>query len=313
MFKRTAFTMIELIFAIVVMGIIGKFGVEFLTQAYRSYIFANINNELQSNSETAVEIIAAHLQHRIKDSVIARTGVPPAAPVAIGSADGSNYIVLEWVGSDYEGFLGNCDTNTTPYLPNWSGIIDLDNALANATTLVSPGTNTADTNDMIQNLSYANSDINNSALFFLGANSSPETDYGWDGNLTNINNQTAALHPINSNSNSNQFVPAVGSFSGIDIYEYYKLAWSAYAVVYEAGTNNKGTLKLYWNYQPWKDRNGDGEGDQFNDAPNVQSAIIMENVSTFRFMAVGDILKIQVCTKSDLVEEYSLCKEKTIF
>jgi len=39
---RAAFTMIELIFVIVVMGIIGKFGVEFLAQAYKSFIFSSV-------------------------------------------------------------------------------------------------------------------------------------------------------------------------------------------------------------------------------------------------------------------------------
>ncbi|HHB52510.1 MAG TPA: type II secretion system protein, partial [Saprospiraceae bacterium] len=104
--KHAAFTMLELIFVIIVMGIIGKFGVEFLAQAYKSFIFANVNNELQSNSETAVEIIAARLQHRIKDSVIARAATG-ATPVAIADASGTSYKVLEWIGYDDEGFRGN--------------------------------------------------------------------------------------------------------------------------------------------------------------------------------------------------------------
>ena len=71
---RSAFTMIELIFVIVVMGIIGKFGVEFLAQAYKSFIFSNVNNTLHSKSASAVEFIASRLQYRIKDSLIMRQG-----------------------------------------------------------------------------------------------------------------------------------------------------------------------------------------------------------------------------------------------
>ena len=66
MLKRNAFTMIELIFVIVIMGIIGKFGVEFLAQAYKSFIFSKINHELHSTSEQAVEIIAKRLENRIR-------------------------------------------------------------------------------------------------------------------------------------------------------------------------------------------------------------------------------------------------------
>ncbi|MBN2782153.1 MAG: prepilin-type N-terminal cleavage/methylation domain-containing protein, partial [Campylobacterales bacterium] len=70
--QRLAFTMIELIFVIVVMGIVGKFGVEFLAQAYNNYVYASINNSLQAKSEMAVESIASRLQNRIKNSIIAR-------------------------------------------------------------------------------------------------------------------------------------------------------------------------------------------------------------------------------------------------
>ncbi len=64
--------MIELIFVIVIMGIIGKFGVEFLAQAYRSFISTTVNHNLQSSSASAVEFVSTRLQHRIKASTIAR-------------------------------------------------------------------------------------------------------------------------------------------------------------------------------------------------------------------------------------------------
>jgi len=296
--KRTAFTMIELIFVIVIMGIIGKFGVEFLAQAYESFIFSKINNELQSNSETAVETIASRLQYRIKDSVIART-TKISAPVAIADATGSNYKVLEWVGVDEDGFRGISDDNTSAYLPNWSGIIDLDAGDKNR--LISPQTNTAKVDAMISDLSSTNHGVDDAALYFIGANTNIQTGYGWNGALTN---QQGAMHPIKKTANANEFTSSNGvDFSGIDIYEYYQLAWTAYAIVYEPGTNHKGTLRLYYDYQPWN-------GGKLSDG---KSAILMENVSTFQFMSIGSIMKIQVCTTSDLVEEYSLCKEKTIF
>ncbi|MEN8303593.1 MAG: type II secretion system protein [Campylobacterota bacterium] len=296
---RAAFTMIELIFVIVVMGIIGKFGVEFLAQAYKSFIFSNVNNALQSKSASAVEFIASRLQYRIKDSVIARDLAVPETR-AIGSASGEAFTVLEWIGSDIDGFRGT----TTP---NWSGIIDLDagnNALFN-----SPETNTTAVNALISTLSYSNSTINDAALYFIGSNSD-YTRYAWDNNGTALTaHSTALIHPINSNANPDEFVTGIGGvdFSGFDIYEYYKLAWTAYAIVYTPGTNNMGTLTLWYDYQPWK-------GEDY--ATDGRSAVIMEDVSAFQFMSIGSIIKIQVCTKTDLLkseDEYSLCKEKTIF
>ena len=121
-----AFTMIELVFVIVIMGILSKFGVEFLAQAYNSFIHTKINNELQGQSAAAVEFVSARLQHRIKNSVIAREdnddffGLPG---YSAGTAP-----VLEWVGSDVEGFRGDS-------MPNWSGVIDLAPTESNSTSL----------------------------------------------------------------------------------------------------------------------------------------------------------------------------------
>jgi Tfp pilus assembly protein PilE len=302
--KRLAFTMIELIFVIVLMGIIGKFGVEFLAQAYSSYIHTKINHTLQTNSAMAVEQIARRLETRIKDSVIARE-TNTSQPVPISSADSTKtYRVLEWIGYDAEGFRGTIQ-------PYWSGIIDLE--ASNASRLVSPDTNTTQANTLITTLSYTNSDINDSALYFIGSNADVKRDFGWAGtdfNQTWINQQRGAIHPIKTTGNLNEFqsLTTGTDFSNVDIYEYYQLAWTAYAIVMQDynSTAKKGNLVLYWDYQPWA-------GENIANAAN--HTILVEDVSTFRFISIGSILKIQVCTNSDLLkdEEYSLCKEKTIF
>jgi len=295
---RKAFTMIELIFVIVVMGILAKFGVEFLARAYESFLFSSTNNNLQSKNATAVEFIANRLQYRIKDSVVARTTesatITPLANVAIGT----EYLVLEWISADIDGFRGN-------RLPFWSGILDIDVGIntGGSAYLHSPGTDTNATNTLIQTLSYGTgTTINNAALYFIGSNSDIN-GFGWDGAITD---QTAVMHPININTNATQFIPNGGTFVGADIYEYYKLAWTANAIVIDRNvTTNKNRLTFHYDYQPWN-------GDRFDD-PNTKKSILMDDISTFRAIAIGSIIKIQVCVKSDLIEEYSLCKEKTIF
>ena len=298
--KRTAFTMIELIFVIVVMGIIGKFGVEFLAQAYKSFIFSSINNTLQSSSASTVEFIAKRLESRIKDSVVARVGTN-TVHIALASVDPDvDYTVLEWIGTDIDGFRGT----TTP---NWSGIIDLNDVAGGAgpNLLISPATDTDAENSLISALSAAgtSSGINDAALYFVGSNTDIDL-YGYNtASGTAIANQNSVMHPINSTGAITNFVPAVGNFSGVDVYEYYKLAWTAYAIVFTSTGTNIGNLTLYYDYQPWN-------GEIMTDG---DSAVIMEDISTFQFMSIGSIIKIQVCAKSNVVEEYSLCKEKTIF
>ena len=297
--RKSAFTLIELIFVIVVMGILSKFGVELLYQAYQSFIFSSINNSLQAQSAAAVETIASRLQYRIKDSIIAKQ--TDGNYQALASNTDLTAPILEWIGADMDGFRGSSSTH-----PLWSGITDLD--LSSQNVLVSPETNTTALNTLIGVLSPSATDINDAALYFVGSDSDIQTDYGWSGALTT---QNGAMHPIRSNGNINQFVPINGqteadnNFSGVDVYEYYQLAWTAYAVGiadYNA-TTKTGTLTLWYDYQPWK-------GDVYTNGTPVK---LMDNVSTFRFRAVGSIVKIEVCVNSDLVDDYSLCKEKTVF
>lgn len=296
--NRHAFSMIELLFVIVIIGILSKFGVEFVAQAYNNFIFSSINNRLQSQSATAIEFISTRLQHRIKDSTIIRatdaTFVKVANPVST-----KEYRVLEWIGSDIDGFRGNSDeVNTTFNAPNWSGMIDLN--LTTATTIVSPQTDTTKTNELINILSYGLKDINDSAIYFIGADSGK---FGWDGIA--ISTQNEAMHPIKSTTSSSEFNSSIAGvdFSGVEVFEYYKLAWTAYAIEHDTNTSE---LTLFYDYQPWN-------GDSYKDAKN--SALIMENVNTFRFTQEGDLIKIQICVESTLIDnqEYSICKEKIIY
>jgi len=317
---KYAFTMIELIFVIVIMGILSKFGVEFLAQAYQSFIFSKVNNTLQAQSEVAVETIASRLQFRIKDSIIARKDTTHFE--ALGNISDDAYKTLEWVGMDIDGLRG--DSNA-----NWSGIIDLDASFLadnSGKILVSPATDVNKTDSLIAILSKFGgngaSGIDNAAIYFIGSDSNIKTGYGWasaGGGVDAFTDQNNTMHPIKKIA-ANQFAPrnanngTTGDFIGQDIYEYYQLAWTAYAVSFEDGPDadtKPDRLMLYYDYQPW-----DGENYQ----TDASSVLLMENVSTFRFTAVGSVVKIQVCVKSTVIdgsnddgEGYSLCKEKTIF
>ncbi|WP_373069573.1 type II secretion system protein [Sulfurimonas sp.] len=293
--KKPAFSLLELIFVIVIIGILGKFGVELMAKAYENYIFTKINNTLQNQSGSAVEFIAKRLSYRIPDSVIGR--------VSASDYDGvqdldttKNYRVLEWVSFDIDGWRGV----NAPY---WSGIADL-NASSNS-FITTPETNVTAINNTIGTLSQANSGILDSALYFIGSNSDVHTGYGWDGNVT-LSGLGATMHPITAAINNR----LSANFAGVDLYEYYKIAWTANAIAIEddGKGNNTYDLVYYYDYQPW-------DAERYSDAgKNIKRAVIMENVPTFQFRAVGSMLKIQVCVKSELTDgAHAICKEKTVF
>lgn len=316
--KKAAFTMLELLFAIVVIGILSKFGVEFLAQAYRGFIYSNVNHALQAQSASTVEIIASRLQYRIKESVIARRDNALNSFYSVNDLNTTfldRYTVLEWIGEDIEGFRGT-------QLPFWSGVFDLENpiiAMNVGNILVSLETNTTNINNTILILSDNSSNFGDAALYFTGA-THDITTFGWQGIYADtavafnnpITDQLQSVHPINSTvADSSYFIPSVGTMQSVDIYEYYKLFWTAYAISFEDynNTTQAGKLFLYYNYQPWL-------GESYSD-PNVgiKKTLLAENVSTFRFFAIDSLLKIQVCIKSNLLkgEEHSICKDKTIF
>jgi prepilin-type N-terminal cleavage/methylation domain-containing protein len=306
--KHKAFTMIELIFVIVVIAILSKFGSQFLAQSYNGFISTKVNNELQAKGEFAVEFIAKRLQYRIKKSTIARQGLGGAfnSLTLVNGAAANTYTVLEWVGYDIDNFRGVA-------APNWSGILDLTNTVAVGNP-DSPDTNTTATSNFITSLSQGASTVGiaSAALYFIDGHTNIQNGYGWDGNLTAINLQQGSMHPVTNVPLTQRFQSStLTAFAGngVEVSEHYQLAWSAYAVSLENfnATTKKGDLFFYYNYQPW---NG---GSTTNN--NRYRVLLMEDVSTFQFIGVGDIIKIQVCTKSDLIagETYSLCKEKTIF
>ena len=297
---RKAFTFIEMIFVIVVMGILAKFGAEIFRNVYQNYNLSVTNNKLQADTEAAIEQINNRLQYRIKNSVIAKnsgTNVYQGLSSAVGAHN-----VLEWVGYDIDGWRGDA----TAITPTWSGFIDVDDLVnSNVNTLVSPASDFqagGRVDSMIQGLSGGNSNITDAAIFFTGSNNNVLDSFGWDGVAQN-EQSTTGTHQIGAAGAANRIVPGVDDFTGVDVYEQYKLAWTAYALEL-VGTN----LTLYYDYQPWK-------GESYNDI-NRSSAILMQDVSTFKFQGIGDTIKLQVCVSDNNITGdggYSICKEKAIF
>jgi prepilin-type N-terminal cleavage/methylation domain-containing protein len=110
--RRSAFTMLELIFVIVVMGILAKFGVEIYLQIFNNYANTIDTTSKEQKTQNAIEVIAKRLSERIPESTqLTTTGI-------------------KWVGKDVDGWNGGV----------WSGIADIAPTTdTNATFIESPG------------------------------------------------------------------------------------------------------------------------------------------------------------------------------
>ncbi len=111
--RRNAFTMVELIFVIVVMAILAKFGVELYLQIYNNYSNTIDTTDKEEKTQTLIEEIANRLRERIPEST---------QLIANG---------IRWVGRDTDGW-----NNGT-----WSGVADIGHETdSNKTLIESPGT-----------------------------------------------------------------------------------------------------------------------------------------------------------------------------
>ena len=320
--KNGAFTLLELVMVIVIMGIVGMMATNIIANVYKNYIISYRVNELQAKTETLLEQIGNRLKYRIKDSTIARETNDYSAYKKLSNAtpDSTKSYILEWIGYSNEALRGKWDSSI--YKPAYSGFIDVDSTDTNRATFSTPGSNLTNARDILYTLSNTKVDLNDNAkpavLYFDTIR--PIVEY-WDNASVAESNTT---FQVIKNSDT-KFDLTTARTNSIDIYERYYLAWSAYAIVpRKAGSlcntasnvdDARFDLCLYYNYQPWL-------GDGYIDG---SVSLLMENVTSFRFRSVDNFIRIKVCVNEGNTTASGLniqknnrsalgfCKEKAIF
>ncbi len=311
---RAAFTLVEMVLVIVVLGIVAMIATDIISHMYRGYIQTKIVNDLEQKTETVINQIAKRLQYRIKDSTIARNSTTQNF-LAMNSEEinSSTFDMIEWIGYDYESFLGEYNATTAYDMPGWSGFIDVDNSLTqNATrVLVSTGSHLSVADRTIKalsdnNVSLIDAGAQRPALIFkCPKNDSNLSRFGWDYAVPALSDHNYTL-AVSYNSEDSFIIDATQQDNNRSICEQYYLAWSAYAIVPEGNDSEDFNLTLRYNYQPWYAERYDQD---------AQKTLLAEHVSTFRVMQVGETLRIKVCIQDGNItgEPVGFCKEKAIF
>ena len=297
--QKSAFTMLELIFVIIVLGIVASIGSQIIVQVYESYIVQRALHRTSIKTELAATQLANRLAYSIPHTVIGMKAdnatFRAIEDIPIGTTD---YLTLAWIASDADSF----GAVTTTANPVWSGYCDVN--ASSKDQIITPGSKLSELNGIIGNLSPANNGITNAAILFPGA-----TAYtvGFGGDTSNI-------HPASGQSADDTL--DLDTRTSRNIKEHYKLAWSAYAVVPVpvTGTNltDRGfkasdtiwDLTLHYDYQPW-------DGDSL---PTAAPIMLIRNVSVFKFTGSGNTIRLKLCQREYIGEEYSIntCKEKAV-
>lgn len=273
-----AFSMLELIFVIVILGIVASLSSEIIAKIYEGYILQRAQHKATHKTELAALQIANRLASVIPNTAIRKvtrdaTDWEELSEAMVLDVNGS-YDVLQWVGSDTESF-NTYESNATNQRVGWSGLCDI--ARSSQSSIVTPGSNLSLVNTIRTNLDSPS----NFAIYF------PYDTTAYFGSGTN--------NVINLDNNASHIV------------EHYKMARTSYALVTEDNTNGGSDLFLYYNFPPIL-------ANAINVA-NVRKSLILKNISTFKFQGAGRTIRFKICKEEQIGENFNVtaCKEKAVF
>jgi prepilin-type N-terminal cleavage/methylation domain-containing protein len=297
--SKKAFSLIEVIFVLVILGIVASISSQIIVQVYENYIIQKAVYKVNTKTELAITQIVNRLNYQVENSALARDLNDPTNWVKLEDlnlVNDENLTVLEWIGYDNDSF----SAGTTPY---WSGLSNYDTATK--TTIETPGSSLDKVDTIIKKLSNNEVGLTSTsqypALIFAPITGGVKIQDPSCMGL--INNDKSCIFPVSLNSN-NSF--KFEDHNATIVTERYKLAWSAYAIVpIKNSTTHLYDLYLHYNYQPWEDEDYEH---------NATSKLLIPNISTFKFTKNGGILQIKLCATENIGQDFNIstCKEKAI-
>ena len=309
---KRAFTLLELVVVIVVLGIIAMMSFNAIMNIYSNYFQTRTVNELETQTEIALEQISKRLEHRIKPSVIARkTDGEFLALNDSGVNLDAKYEILEFIPYAYEIF------NDVPSGSNkagrYSGYADLAKS-SPATGLISPGSNfSTEVVETIKDLT-CREDTNATCVDFTKKDGgvvaifsdvyyNVQDSFGYKGDITKLDIAKVGVKSTDGNTLE------ISGFDGKQISEQYHLAYTANAIVPEQSADPKDAangvfdLNLYYDYRPWM-------GEKYKQ--NGEKATLAKNVTRFVFTEKNGVIVLKLCMRAKN-SEITICKSKAVY
>lgn len=314
---KKAFTLIELVMVIVILGIVAVMGTDIVTSMYTNYLRSRAVNSLEHRTNLALDMISKRLSYRIKESTIGRIKATGEF-TSVESNLTEDHDILEWIGYSNESLNGDGGS----IQPGWSGLVDLYHPDTNLTTIKTPGSDLSMAGKIIENLSNNKVTMTNErvALLFKNQSNPNINEYGWGGanhrnaiRVTRLDDQTFSIV-------AGEQLP-IDALGNTEMTEHYYLAHSAYAIVPDSTPAADGVfnLDLFYNYQPWNNERYDSN--------RANKTIIAENVSLFRFTQSNGMLTVKLCLSDNFENiaktnsgsvidgggfQFRVCKQKVV-
>ncbi|WP_103639166.1 prepilin-type N-terminal cleavage/methylation domain-containing protein [Campylobacter concisus] len=322
---KRAFTLLELVVVIVVLGIIAMMSFNAIMNIYSNYFQTRTVNELETQTEIALEQISKRLEHRIKPSVIARKTDGEFLALNDNRVNlDANYEILEFIPYAYEIFndVISLDANDNVIEQGgkegrYSGYADLAKS-SPATGLISPGSNfTTGVVETIKDLTCKDDTRNSKCVDFENKDGGVvaifsdvyydvQNSFGYKG-ISNLDIAKVGVKGGQSGLNGDTL--EISGFANKQISEQYHLAYTANAIVPEQSADPKDTangvfdLNLYYDYRPWM-------GEKYK--PNGEKATLAKNVTRFVFTEKNGVIVLKLCMRAKN-SEITICKSKAVY
>ena len=321
---KRAFTLLELIIVIVILGIIAMMSFNAIMNIYSNYFQTRTVNELETQTEIALEQISKRLEHRIKPSVIARK--TDGAFLALNDSGvnlDAKYEILEFIPYAYEIFndVISLDANDNVIeqggkAGRYSGYADLAKS-SPATGLISPGSNfTTGVVETIKDLTCRDEIRNATCVDFAKKDGgvvaifsdvyyNVQSSFGYSNGTVPVSLDIAKVGVKSTDGDTLE----ISGFGGKQISEQYHLAYTANAIVPEQSADPKDTangvfdLNLYYDYRPWM-------GEKYK--PNGEKATLAKNVTRFVFTEKNGVIVLKLCMRAKN-SEITICKSKAVY
>jgi prepilin-type N-terminal cleavage/methylation domain-containing protein len=316
--QSKAFSMLELIMVIVILGIVASIGSSIIANIYENYVLQKAIHNSSLKTELAAQQIANLLSYRVRGTTLARNPDDLSDNYMLfrsSTAKDNKHTVIEWVGSDADGF-------SSTLLPAWNGFCDIE--ASSQTSVVTPGSSLDIANSIMANLSNNAVSLDageDPSIFFRHqlyakeSNNSVEvlykalSDDGTTGCMGIVDADTSCISTVTRNGKEVlDFSGAAAGTSNKVIAEHYKLSWTSYAIrPVKTKSNELFDLVLYTNYRPW-------EGTRLSGGWPATSSTIIKNVSVFKFTESGNTLRFKICAQESIGGEFNItsCKEKAV-
>ena len=322
MVKR-AFTLIEMIFVIVILSFIITGGLIVASKIYKRNLIASKALELSFDTQLVIDKLANRLYYRIPLSAI---GYDPNTHdfKYLGDIEGDeNYTVFEWISESFDIQNGL----------NFSGFADL--YASKKPILKAIDFNASDINETLQNKFNRSDDFKNFVgIIFAGSfdrgDEASIDDYnnsfGWHGNEAKYVYVISDYNQSGNDTNLSLKEANGSDITNARIYEKFYLVDSAYAIARGEDINTSAdcivnlnipeneinnTLFLFYDYRPWK-------GETFCADDNGSAAgsveVLSKNIKGFYIKSVNSHLELffrAVYKRGDVVVKIS--KQKVVF